>query len=48
MKKAASMKARWAVIVGGDELKDQKVTLKDLDSGHQEQIAKTQLIQRLI
>jgi len=48
MKKAAAMNARWAVIVGGDELKSQLVALKDLDSGHQEQIPQAQLVPRIL
>ena len=47
MKKAALMKARWAVIVGGDELKNNLVSLKDLDSGQQELISSNDLIERL-
>ncbi len=44
MKKAAAMKARWAVIVGGDELKNGLVSLKDLDTGNQSQIPRDQLV----
>jgi histidyl-tRNA synthetase len=47
MKKAAAMKARWAVIIGGDELKANMVSLKDLDSGAQEQIPRDQLINKV-
>ncbi len=39
---------RYAVIIGDDELKQQTVTLRDMDSGEQEMIPRSQLISRLV
>jgi histidyl-tRNA synthetase len=47
MKKAAGMNARWAIIVGGDELKENKVALKDMDAGTQELVGRSGLAGRL-
>lgn len=47
MKKAAGLHARYAVIVGDDELKNGQVVVKDLDSGDQTQISRVQLLAAL-
>lgn len=47
MKDADRSGARWAVIVGDDELAKGEVTLKDLKSGEQEGVARDDLIRLL-
>ncbi len=39
---------RYAVIIGEDEVKQGTVTLRDMDSGEQETIPRSQLISRLL
>ncbi|MGE0763767.1 MAG: histidine--tRNA ligase [Bdellovibrionales bacterium] len=47
MKKAAGMNARYAVIIGADELKAGQVSIKDLDNGEQKKVPRDQLLQHL-
>ena len=46
MKAADRSGARWAVIIGDDELAAGEVTLRDLSSGDQERVARTELLGR--
>jgi histidyl-tRNA synthetase len=48
MKDAARSGARWAVIVGSDELAGGMATLKDLDSGEQTQVAFDAITERVL
>ena len=47
LKRAAKENARFAVILGADELAAGDVVLRDLDAGDQERIARDQLLARL-
>lgn len=47
MKKAATWKSRWALILGDDEIQAETVVLKDLDSGQQQTLARKDLIAHL-
>ena len=47
MLKANKVNAVKAVIIGSDEMKNQSVTLKDLDSGEQKIIAVNKLVEEL-
>ena len=47
LKRADKSNARAALILGEDELKDGKVMLRDLDSGEQEAIPLTTVVQTL-
>lgn len=47
MKGADRSRARWAAIVGDDELEAGEVTLRDMGSGDQERIARDQLLDRV-
>ena len=47
MKRANTLNASAAVILGDDELAQSSVTLRDLDSGEQELVALTDLRDRL-
>ena len=43
MKEADRSGARWAAIIGDDELAAGEVTLKDLKTGEQERVARNEL-----
>ena len=47
MKDAARSGARWAVIVGADEIASGRATVKDLRSGEQEEVPFDRLVERL-
>jgi histidyl-tRNA synthetase len=47
MRGADRSRARWAAIVGDDELQAGEVTLRDMGSGDQERIAGDQLLDRV-
>lgn len=47
MKRANKLHARWAVILGEEEMAAAKVILKDLDSGEQRDIAQTELVNQM-
>jgi histidyl-tRNA synthetase len=47
MKDAARSGARWAAILGGDELAAGEVTLKDLETGDQERVPLEELERRV-
>lgn len=47
LKAAGSAGARFAIIVGRDELDSGKLTLRDMSSGRQESLSLTQIIERL-
>ena len=48
LKRAAQQNARYAVLLGEDELKAGKVVLRDLDRGEQDEVARTDLWPRLL
>jgi histidyl-tRNA synthetase len=48
LKRAAQQNARYAVLLGEDELKAGNVVLRDLDRGEQETIARASLLARLL
>jgi len=47
LKKADQSGARWAIIVGGDEVTEQKVTLKDLRSGEQTTVGFSEAVDQI-
>ncbi len=47
LKRANKLKARAAVILGADEVRDGVVTLRDLDSGEQKKVTQAELAQHL-
>ncbi len=47
MREAARMEARFAALLGEDELRGDVVTLRDMDSGEQEKVARAELAARL-
>jgi histidyl-tRNA synthetase len=47
MKDAARSGARWAVIVGADEIASGRATVRDLRSGEQEEVPFDRLVERL-
>jgi histidyl-tRNA synthetase len=47
LKVASKQKIRWALILGEDELQQQRVTLKNLESGEQKSLARSGLAQEL-
>ena len=48
LRKANDLSARYVLIIGGDELKKNVVTLKDMGSGEQKEISRDQLIDKLL
>ncbi len=48
MRAASNDGYRYAVIIGDDEVQEGTVTLRDMDSGEQETIPRSQLISRLV
>jgi histidyl-tRNA synthetase len=48
LKRAAQQQARYALLVGEDELKSGKVVVRDLDRGEQETIERANLLTRLL
>jgi histidyl-tRNA synthetase len=48
LKRAAQQNARYAVLLGEDELAAGTVVLRDLDRGEQEAIARASLLTRLL
>lgn len=47
LKRAARQQARFAVLLGEDELAADQVVLRDLDRGEQETVARSALAERL-
>jgi histidyl-tRNA synthetase len=47
LKVASKQKLKWALIIGEDEARDGFVTLKNLDSGTQEKLPRSQLVSNL-
>ncbi len=47
MRTADKENFRWAAIIGEDEVQQETVTLRDMDSGEQETIPQSELISRL-
>jgi histidyl-tRNA synthetase len=47
LKQAARQNARWAVLLGPDEIAAGRVQLKDLDSGEQADVGRSDLVSRL-
>jgi histidyl-tRNA synthetase len=48
LKRAAQQNARYAILLGEDELAAGKVALRDLDRGEQEAVARASLLTRLL
>ena len=48
MKKATSSNAKFVVIIGEEEIKTGKLTVKDFDLGNEEKILNDQIIQYLL
>ncbi len=44
MREANHLKARWVVLLGEDELKENKVTLKEMENGKEEKVDREKLI----
>ncbi|MGH6944746.1 MAG: His/Gly/Thr/Pro-type tRNA ligase C-terminal domain-containing protein, partial [Geminicoccaceae bacterium] len=47
LKRAAQRNARFAILLGEDELAAEKVVLRDLDQGAQQDIARAELVARI-
>ncbi len=48
LKRAAQRRARFAILLGEDELARGTVVLRDLDRGEQEEVARERLPERLL